>query len=271
MPSGKASKQRRQAGRVPSPPERRNAGTSRQRQASPRVLVATGVVVVAIVAAIVLAAALGGGSSNSLKNVPAVGSLTNALPGAADVNTLFKGIPQSGTTLGSPTAPVTMKEFIDPQCPYCREFETTVLPGIVTNYVRTGKLRIQMEPWAFIGPDSVRGQAAELAAAQQNRAFNYAELLYFNQGVENTGWLTDSMVAAAAQSIPGLKVHTLLNARSSGAVKAAQQQVDSLATTDKVSGTPTLYVGKTGTQGKLVNLASPTDSAAVISAIRASS
>ena len=105
-----------------------------------------------------------------------------------------------------------MTEFIDPQCPYCREFETQVLPSIVKNYVRTGKLRIQMEPWAFIGPDSLRGQAAELAAAQQNRAFNYAELLYDNQGVENTGWLNDTMVAAAAGSIPGLRVHALLGA-----------------------------------------------------------
>ena len=87
-----------------------------------------------------------------------------------------------------------------------------------------------MEPWAFIGPDSIRGQAAELAAAQQNRAFNYAELLYDNQGAENTGWLNDNMVAAAAESIPGLQVHTLLDARSSAAVKAAQKQVDDLAT-----------------------------------------
>jgi hypothetical protein len=84
----------------------------------------------------------------------------------------------------------------------------------------------------FIGPDSVRGQAAELAAAQQNRIFNYAELLYFNQGVENTGWLNEGVVAATAASISGLKVHTLVNARNSSQVKAAQQRVDALAKTD---------------------------------------
>ena len=265
MPSGKASKRRRTT--PAAPPPVRTKGAPRQRQASPRVLIAAGAIVVAIAVAIVLAVVLGGGSSNSLGNMPAVGTLTGALPLASNVSALFKGIPQSGTTLGRATAPVTMTEFIDPQCPYCREFETTVLPSIVKNYVRTGKLRIQMEPWAFIGPDSIRGQAAELAAAQQNRAFNYAELLYDNQGVENTGWLNDNMVAAAASSIPGLQVHTLLNARSSGAVKAAQKQVDDLALTDKVTGTPTLYVGRTGTKGAEVNLASPTDEQAVIAAI----
>ena len=265
MPSGKANKRRRTT--PAAPPPVRSKGSPRRRQASPRVLVAAGAIVVAIGVAIVLGVVLGSGSSSSLGDVPAAGTLTDALPLAANVNALFKGIPQSGTTLGHASAPVTMVEFIDPQCPYCREFETTVLPSIVKNYVRTGKLRIQMEPWAFIGPDSVRGQAAELAAAEQNKAFNYAELLYDNQGVENTGWLNDNMVAAAAGSIPGLRVHTLLNARSSRSVKAAQKQVDDLAISDKVSGTPTLYVGKTGTKGAEVKLASPTDEPTLVAAI----
>jgi len=226
--------------------------------------------VVAVAIAVVLAVVLSGGSSNSLKNVPAVGSLAYGLPGASDVNSMFKGIPQSGTTLGRASAPVTMVEFIDAQCPYCQEFETQVLPGIVKKYVRTGTLRIQMEPWAFIGPDSIRGQAAELAAAEQNKVFNYSEVLYDNQATENTGWLNDSMIAAVAQSIPGLHVHTLLNTRSSAAVKAAQKEVDDLAATDKVTGTPTLYVGKTGTPGAKVNLASATDEQALVTAINKS-
>ena len=265
MPSGKASKRHRA---MPvAPPPVRTKGPPGQRQASPRVLIVAAVVVVAIAIAIALAVALGGGSSSSLGNVPTVGSLRNALPLASNVNALFKGIPQHGTALGRSTAPVTMVEFIDPQCPYCREFEAQLLPIIVKDYVRTGKLRIRMEPWAFIGPDSARGQAAELAAAEQNKAFNYAELLYDNQGEENTGWLNDTMVTAAASSIPGLQVHGFLNARSSGAVKAAQKQVDDLAITDKVNATPTVYIGKTGAKGRQVNMRSPTDERTLVTAI----
>jgi protein-disulfide isomerase len=265
MPSGKASKRRRAA--VTPPPPVRVKGASRGRQASPRVLIGAGVAAAVVAIGIVLAVVLGGGSSYSLKNVPLTGSLALGLPEAGDVNTLFKGIPQSGTTLGKSSAPVTMTEFIDAQCPYCQEFETLVLPDIVKRFVRTGKLRIQMEPWAFIGPDSVRGQAAELAAAQQNRAFNYAELLYDNQGTENTGWLNDDMVVKAAESIPGLQVHTLFDAKGSSAVKSAQKQVDDLATSYNVDSTPTLYVGKTGTKGRLVNMSSPTDERALTAAI----
>jgi protein-disulfide isomerase len=224
------------------------------------------VVVVAVVLGIALSS--GGSSTPNLSNVPAVGTLTGALPGATQVDALFKGIPQTGTTLGSPRAPVTMEEFIDPQCPYCQEFETQVLPTLVQNYVRAGKLRIQMEPWAFIGPDSITGQAAELAAAKQNRVFNYAEILYDNQRTENTGWLNTNMVTAAAASIPGLQVQRLLSERNSSAVKAAQQAVDSLATARNITGTPTIFVGRTGTSGSEVQMSSATDGAAVEAAIK---
>ena len=48
-----------------------------------------------------------------------------------------------------------------------------------------------------------------IAACKQNRGFNFAQLLYFNQGPENGGWLDDAMVAAAATSIPGVNVAAL--------------------------------------------------------------
>jgi protein-disulfide isomerase len=231
--------------------------------------VGAAVVAVAAVAAIVLAVVLGGGNSsaNIPSGLPAVGSVADGLPGAGDVVSEFKGIPQAGTTLGKASAPVTLMEYIDMQCPYCDEFETEVLPGLVSQYVRTGKVKVVMQPWAFIGPDSVRGQAAVLAAAKQNKAFNYAAILYDNQGTENTGWLNDAMVANAAASVPGLKVHQLLSERSSSAVKAAQKQVDADAITDKVTGTPSIFVGKTGTQGKYVVMSSPTDRASIVAAI----
>jgi protein-disulfide isomerase len=223
--------------------------------------------VLATVIAIVLGVVLSGRSSDKTTNTPAVGSLTNALSGAADVDALYRGIPQTPTTLGRPSAPVTMTEYIDLQCPACREFATTVFPNVVTKYVRTGKLKVVLRPWAFIGPDSIRGQAAVLAAAEQNKAFNYAELLYDNQGTENTGWLDDNMVAAAAASIPGLPVHELVAAVSSASVKARAKNVGSLAKADDVNHTPTIYVGKSGTHGVEVALTSPTDEATLVQAI----
>jgi protein-disulfide isomerase len=249
---------RRAAVRVPPPPVRQQPP---QRRASPKMLAIAGVVVVVAVAiAIVLALTTGGGSSSSTPT---------KLPGAADVQLMFKGIPQSGNALGSPRAPVTLVEYIDLQCPYCREFETVVLPNLLTNDVRTGKVRIEQRLLAFIGPDSVRGRNAALAAGEQNKQFNFSELLYFNQGTENTGWLDQSMVDDAAASIPGLNAQQLQAAQGSSVVAARATALDAQAQADRVDSTPTILVGRTGTAPQKVAMSSPTDQQSVVDAIQA--
>ena len=74
--------------------------------------------------------------------------------------------------------------------------------------MRAGKLKVIARPVAIIGSgvDSQRGRLGMIAASKQNRAFNFAQLLYFNQGPEDGGWLDDTMVASAAKSIPGVNV-----------------------------------------------------------------
>jgi protein-disulfide isomerase len=254
MPSGKKSKQMRRAAAA-APPPVQSKGSPRRRQADPRVLAIGGGIVAVIVIVVVLALVLGksGGGGKLPSGTPAVGNCSaNGLPGCQDVETLFKGIPQEGLYLGSPSAKAQMVIFIDLQCPFCQNYETTVMPTIIKKYVRTGKVRIQVEPWAFIGPDSVRGQKAMFAAAKQNKAWNFAEVLYLNQATENTGWLSDSMVAQAAASVNGLDVKKLWTDRKAGSVSKSAAAVAALAHEKKVTGTPTVFVGKAGTTPKLV-------------------
>jgi hypothetical protein len=52
-------------------------------------------------------------------------------------------------------------------------------------------------------------------------------------------------------------------------VKKQASNYDALDVIDKVTATPTLFVGKTGTKGKLVNLASAVDEASLVQAITA--
>jgi len=257
MPSGKKSKQARRVAAA-APPPVQSKGSARRRQASPRVLAAAGGVVVLVVLGIVLGLVFAGGgdSSGIPKGTPTVGSVATGLPGAADVEALYKGIPQDGLYLGSALAPVQMVMYIDLQCPFCQNYETTVMPTVVRKYVRTGKVRVKVEPWAFIGPDSTRGQHAMFAAAKQNKAWNFAEILYLNQQTENTGWLDDSMLAQAAASIPGLNVVKLFADKDSGDVKSAASDVDASAQANNVTGTPTVFVGKNGTKPKRVGAAS---------------
>jgi protein-disulfide isomerase len=197
------------------------------------------------------------------------GSLVNALPGAADVQQLLKGIPQHGNVLGSQSALVTLVEYVDLQCPYCQQFETQAMPKLIGNYVRTGKVKIEVRPIAFIGPDSQSGRAAAIAAGEQNKLFNFAQILYLNQGTENTGWLGDQMITSAAASIPGLDVSRVLAGSSSNAVKAQAGTFDKEAAADNVRATPTILVGKSGGPLRPVALTSPSDEQSVASAINA--
>jgi protein-disulfide isomerase len=211
------------------------------------------------VVAVVLAMVLSGGESSS-RSVPAVGTLKNGLPGAVQVDRLFSGIPQQGMRLGKAAAPVTLVEYLDLQCPYCKQLELQVLPGVIARYVRSGKAKLLMRPLAFVGVDSVRGRNAVIAAAEQNRAFNLADLLYLNQGTENTGWLDDAMVAKAAASTPRLQVHELLDAGKSSRVAQLAARYDSLAQTAGVTGTPTFVIGSS-LGGRTTTLVAPSDAA----------
>ena len=130
-------------------------------------LLAAAVIVALLAVGAVLAVKLTGGS-DAKPPPPGV-----ALPGSGDVERLLKGIPQSGNVLGSPTAPVTLVEYVDLQCPYCQQFETQVMPTVIERYVRSGKLKVDARVLAFIGPDSLRGQSAAIAAGQQDKEFNF--------------------------------------------------------------------------------------------------
>jgi protein-disulfide isomerase len=246
MTSGKKARSQR---RTPAPPPVRS--TVGGRRASPKVLAAgAGAIALAAVAA-ALAFALTGGSSSGTPTTTTAGTL----PDAGSAVQLFKGIPQRSNVLGKASAPVTMVEYIDLQCPGCRAFETGVMPTIVPRFVKTGKVRVIARPIAFIGPDSVQGRTAALAAGRQNRFFDFAQLAYFNQGAENSGWLDDAFIRAAYSSIPGLDVGSAEQARTESAISQEARRFEAQATADNVTETPTILVGKAG--GKLTEVVSP--------------
>ena len=221
MPSGKRARQQRQAAAATAPPPVRSKGMggARARQASPRALAIGGGVVLAIVIAIVL------------------------------------DIPQNGLTLGDPKAPITMEMFIDVQCPVCQSYEVTNLPTVVKRDIATGKVQLNLKPWAFIGPQSTTGRLGLIAAADQNKAYEYAKLLYDNQGQEESGWLDGREMALIAASVNGLDLAQWRDDANSSASQSTAKSVDKLATQKNVQGTPTILVGCTG--GKLQNVTTP--------------
>lgn len=175
------------------------------------------------------------------------------LPQATQVRTLLAGIPQHGFALGSEAAPVKLVEYYDLQCPYCRLFAMNDAPALIARYVRTGKVLYEAVPLAFVGSDSVRGRDALVAASLQNHAFDFATLLYENQGAENTGWLSDEMIGAAARSIRGVDVTKLMTDRN----HADTAPFDARAKAEGITGTPTFVIERGGTMTVLVNPGAP--------------
>lgn len=165
--------------------------------------------------------------------------------GAVEVTKLLRGIPQNAAVLGRANAPVTLVEYADLQCPYCAVWERDTLPVLVRDYVRPGKLRIEFRGLAFIGSDSESALRTALAAGQRNRLWNVVELLYVNQGQENSGWVTEGLLTGILRSA-GLEPEAVLGARTSAVVDQQVARAAAQAQAANVRGTPSFELGRTG-------------------------
>jgi protein-disulfide isomerase len=153
----------------------------------------------------------------------------------------FAGIPQDGTRLGRDDAPVTIWLYEDFQCPACGQFARQTLPEVVERHVEPGDAKLISETLVFLGPDSVPAARAAFAAGQQDRYWQYAALLFENQGAENSGYVTDEFLTNLAQETEGLDVSEWNEARQSGferELQAAQQRAEE----DGINSTPSLVV-----------------------------
>jgi protein-disulfide isomerase len=238
-------KQRRdEARRKRAEQERREAAAAARRRRLTRLgaLLGAGAVVVAILIVV--------SCSGSAPKTTAAAPIT----GAPESRALLAGIPQDGITLGHRNAPVRVVEFADLQCPFCAEASKAVLPGVIRDQVRTGKVRLEFRPLAFIGDDSVRAARFAMAAAAQDRLWNVVDLLYANQGDENSGWATDALLRRAGAAVPGLDVSRVLAERDGAAVTAQLEAASELAERHDVTETPTFLVGR-GTDLEAVDAA----------------
>lgn len=223
--------QRRGGKRVKTPPPPGRAASRRN--------LYLGVIGAVVLLAVVLVGAsiLSSGSSSPK---------TVSIQSAGQTNKLLAGIHQGGITLGNPKAPVTMQEFADIQCPGCDQYMRTAFPDIVRQYVRTGKVKVEWNGIAFVGPDSEKGLRYVDAAGQQNKLWNVAELLYRNQGSENSGWVTNDLLRSVGAAVPGLDVNKVEADVNSSAVNRQMADAANAYTTYGFNQTPSFAIGPTG-------------------------
>lgn len=79
-------------------------------------------------------------------------------------------------------APVTLVEFTDYQCPYCRRHLKNVMPQIEKNFVDTGKIRYVLRDFPLdFHPLAAKAHVAAHCAAEQGRYWEMHEQLFEHQ------------------------------------------------------------------------------------------
>jgi protein-disulfide isomerase len=175
--------------------------------------------------------------------------------GVSDSRAMLRGIAQDGSSLGDQNAALVLTEFADLQCPFCRDYALDVLPQIIQRYVRTGRLRLELRLQRFIGPDSDVAARAAQAAATRDRMWNFVDLVYRNQGEENSGYITDSYLARIATAA-GVPAKLVLQGSTAASMAKPLIVAEAEAQAAGLTSTPSFLIGRKAGQGKVVNLAS---------------
>jgi protein-disulfide isomerase len=198
-------------------------------------LIIAGFAAVAVIIALIVISQSGGGSNGG------GGSPAN-VQGAEQVSAELSGVPQSGTVMGDPSAPVSVIEYGDPQCSSCQFFAEKVAPGLISSEVKPGHAKYEFRPYLIIGPDSKPAMKAALAASEQDRFWNYLQLFYVNQGGENSGYVTDPFLSSIARGAGVPDLQKWNTDRNEPKWDSEIQQGTTQAESFGFSGTPSIVV-----------------------------
>jgi protein-disulfide isomerase len=136
---------------------------------------------------------------------------------------------------GNPKGDVTLVEFFDYRCPYCKEVE----PSLDALLKEDGKLRIVYKEFPILGEASVYATHVALAAKKQGK---YAE---FQRAMMATkGDINDATVLNVAQSI-GLDITKIKADMSAPATDKLIDKNYALADALDIQGTPAIVIGGT--------------------------
>lgn len=166
---------------------------------------------------------------------------------------LLVGIPQQGSVLGYPNAPVTLQFFGDLQCIDSRRVMLGALPFLIRRWVREGKLRIRFRAVETDTRDAGgwyefrEQQTAALAAGRQGKFWNFIDAFYREQGPEATGYVDEAFLNRIAMEA-GLDLRRWRDDIASFQntwVKRSETD-KALALAKGLESTPSFLIGRTG-------------------------
>ena len=166
-----------------------------------------------------------------------------------EVAALLTGIPQEGTTLGAPKAPITLRMFADLECRDVKHFVAANLPSIVDTWVRSGVIKLEYRPFRVDTRSQstfAQQEIAALAAGEQNTLWNFALTFLYQQGEQGTDYVNEGFLAGIASQVPGLNMAQWRQDRSSPRLSNQVVSSDILARAEGLATTPSFFIGSTG-------------------------
>lgn len=184
-------------------------------------------------------------------NVPNGFSPANPQPNASKPtnatiqNFTYTRLKQEGSpVLGNPSSPITIIQFGDFQCHFCGRFARDTEPQINQTYIQTGKINLVVKHFVTHGPDSMSAAMASQCANEQGRFWKFYELLYGNQGEENSGWASVDNLKKFASQIPGMDMSKFNSCLDNQKYKSIVENDTAFAYKSGFQGTPTFIVEK---------------------------
>lgn len=153
--------------------------------------------------------------------------------------------------LGDKNAPITMVEFVDYECPFCKRFFDDTLPQIKKAYIDSGKVKLVMRdlPLSFHQNAHKESQAAECAREQggDTAYFKYHNEIFKRTISNGTGLALDQLQVIANDL--GLNGSALQSCLDSEKYKAEVDKDLADASVYGANGTPSFFIGKSDPSG----------------------
>ncbi len=194
-----------------------------------------------------------GGNNGDSGNTGSGDASASPQPPAPPVKVDMKKLSEGFPTKGKADAPITIVEFSDFQCPFCRQFYSNAYQQLLTNYVNSGTVKIVFRnfPLSFHAQAQTSANAAE-CALEQGKFWEMHDKLFEEQnkldgGDPKTGPVKSTVSYTADDlkrwakdiGLDATKFNSCLDSKKYDAKVNADFAAGAAA---GVSGTPSFYV-----------------------------
>lgn len=150
-------------------------------------------------------------------------------------------IPANVAQQGSSDAKVTIIEFADFKCPFCKQWHQEIYPKLKSEYIDTGKVRFAFWDFAFLGEESFKAAEAAMCAMDQDKFWEYHDVLFNAQGLETESSFSDASLKQFAQNI-GLNQSSFNECFDARIHKPIVEDLTNQGTNYGVNSTPTVFI-----------------------------